>query len=90
MEGFLDFPDSSNIIALEHKIEIESSEIFLFADENKLFRSIYSDPDTLLVQRDIDKMYSWPTNSLLCFHPDKCYSINFVTNLNNAVITTTK
>ena len=56
--------------------EIESSDIFLFADDNKLFRNIYSDSDALLLKRDIDKMYSWSTNSLLCFHRDKCYSIN--------------
>ena len=56
--------------------EIESSGIFLFADDNKLFKNIYSDSDTLLLQRDIDKMHSWSTNSLLRFHPDKYYSIN--------------
>ena len=56
--------------------KIESSEIFLFADDNKLFRSIYSDSDALLLQGDIDKVYSWSTNSLLSFDPDKCYSIN--------------
>ena len=56
--------------------EIESSNIFLFADDNKLFRNIYSDSDALILQRDIDKLYSWSTNSLFRFHPDKCYSIN--------------
>ena len=56
--------------------EIESSEIFLFAGDNKLFRSIYSDSNALLLQGDIDKMYSWSANSLLQFHSDKCYSIN--------------
>ena len=56
--------------------KIESSKIFLFADDNRLFRNIYSDSDALFLQRDIDKMQSWSTNSLLRFHPDKCYSIN--------------
>ena len=56
--------------------EIDSSEIFLSADDNKLFRSIYSDNDALLLQGDIDKMYSWSTNSLHRFYPDKSYSIN--------------
>ena len=37
---------------------------------------MYSDSDGLLLQGDIDKVYSWSTNSLLRFHPDKCYSIN--------------
>ena len=56
--------------------EIESSKMFLFADDNKLFRSIDSDSDALLLQGDIDKMYSWSTSSLLRFHSGKCYSIN--------------
>ena len=56
--------------------ETESSDIFLFADDNKLFKNIYNDSDTLLLQRGINKMHSWSTNSLLRFHPDKCYSIN--------------
>ena len=29
--------------------KIETSEIFLFADDNKLFRSIYNDSDALLL-----------------------------------------
>ena len=56
--------------------EIESSDIFLFADDIELFRNMCSDSDALLLQRDINKMYSWSTNWLLRFHPDKCYSIN--------------
>ena len=36
--------------------EIESCDMFFFADDNKLFRNIYSDSDALLLQRDIDKM----------------------------------
>ena len=51
----------------------ESSDIFLFADDNKLFRNIYIDSNALLLQKDIDEMYSWSKNSLLRFHPDKCY-----------------
>ena len=43
--------------------EIKNSDIFLFADDNKLFRGIYSDSDALLLQGDIEKMYSWSTNS---------------------------
>ena len=56
--------------------KIESFEIFLIADENKLFRNIYSDSDVLLLQGDISKIYWLSTNSSLRFHPDKCYTIN--------------
>ena len=56
--------------------KFESSDIFPFADDNKLFRNIDSVSSDLLLQRDNDKMYSCSTNSLLCFYPDKYYSIN--------------
>ena len=35
--------------------EIESSNILFSADDNKLFRNVYSDSDVLLQQRHIDK-----------------------------------
>ena len=56
--------------------ENESTDIFLFADKKKLFGNIYSDSDALLLQRDIDKIHSWSTNSLLRFDLDKFYSIS--------------
>ena len=56
--------------------ENESTDIFLFADKKKLFGNIYSDSDALLLQRDIDKIRSWSTNSLLRFDLDKFYSIS--------------
>ena len=49
---------------------------FHFAEDNKLFINIYSDNDALLLQGDINKMYSWSTNLLSRFHPDKCYAMN--------------
>ena len=49
---------------------VQHSDLFLFADANKLFKIIFNDEDTALLQKDIDSMFSWTPNSLLLFHPD--------------------
>jgi hypothetical protein len=51
------------------------SEIYLFADDTKIFKDIRKDEDCDILQRDIDNMYAWTNNSLLKFHPDKCTSM---------------
>lgn len=56
--------------------EVHNSNLYLFANDNKLFRSILNEDNALLLQSEIDKMYSWSNNSLLQFHPDKCLSMN--------------
>jgi hypothetical protein len=55
------------------------SEIFLFADDTKLFRSIFNPKDCDTLQNDINSMCSWTDNSLLRFHPDKCKSMRIST-----------
>ena len=50
---------------------VQHSDSFLFADDNKLFKIIFNDEDTVLLQKDIDSMFSWTLNSLLLFHPYK-------------------
>ena len=53
----------------------EKSEIFLFADDTKVFRRIESDADILQLQNDIDNLVKWSETWLLRFHPDKCVSM---------------
>ena len=60
---------------------IEDSEIYLFADDNKLYRAIFNDDDSIKLQDDINRMFHWSTNSLLKFHSsglvdDQCVSIS--------------
>ena len=50
----------------------KTSEIFLFADDMKMFKAIYSKDDCKLLQDDINCTYSWTDSSLLVFHPAKC------------------
>ena len=47
-------------------------EIFLFADDTKIFKDITTVEDCQKLQNDFDNMYNWTSNSLLMFHPDKC------------------
>jgi len=48
------------------------SEIFLFADDTKIFRQIMNINDCELLQADIFKMKEWSDKWKLKFHPDKC------------------
>ena len=51
--------------------DIKHSEVYLFADDTKLFRGIYNPSDCVLLQEDINNISEWSDNSLLKFHPDK-------------------
>ena len=50
---------------------VKYSDLFLFADDNKLFKIIQTEQDSSLLQYDIDSMDNWTLNSLLLFHPKK-------------------
>ena len=54
---------------------IQHSEAYLFADDTKVFKGIFSEKDTERLQEDIDAMFHWTEDSLLRFHPDKCGSM---------------
>ena len=55
---------------------VQHSDLFLFADDNKLFKILFNDADTALLQKDIDSMFSWTLNSLLSFHLNKCFAMD--------------
>ena len=48
------------------------SQVFLLADDTKLYRQIGNDSDHKIFQDDISKRQSWEDDWLLKFHPDKC------------------
>lgn len=52
-----------------------NSEIFLFADDTKIFKEITSPSNKIELQQDLDSMLQWTKDSLLQFHPDKCSSM---------------
>lgn len=52
-----------------------NSEVFLFADDTKVFKQIKSADDAPKLQEDINRMLDWTKDSLLEFHPEKCKSM---------------
>ena len=48
----------------------EKSEIFLFANDTKIFRKIESEADTIQLHKDIDNLVKRSEIWLLRFHPD--------------------
>ena len=51
---------------------IKSYELFLFADDMKLFHAIYTEEDCTSLQQDLILAEQWTNTSLLKFHPNKC------------------
>jgi len=49
-----------------------NSELFLYADDTKIFRKIKCQEDCKKLQEDIECMKNWSDTWLLRFHPDKC------------------
>ena len=52
------------------------NEIYLFADDTKLYSVVNSDLDRMHLQDDLDRLYDWSNKWLLKFHPKKCKSIS--------------
>ena len=62
--------------------------MFLFADENKLFKIITEQYSSML-QYDIDSMYNWTLNSLLLLHPKKCFTMHIDSKSTSSIIQAT-
>ena len=52
------------------------SDIFLFADDTKIFRTTKSTDDRKTLQEDINIMLNWADKWQLEFHPNKCVSMS--------------
>ena len=63
----------------------ESSNMFLYADDLKIFRQINSIEDGEALQNDLDNLYDWTRYSLLKFHPQKCVSMRLETKYAKAL-----
>ena len=62
-----------------------SSEIFLFADDTKIFKEIKQKRDCDLLQNDLDFMQLWTDIWLLRFHPQKCHAMTIGVRKTNLV-----
>lgn len=56
---------------------ITQSQFLLFADDLKIYRSIYSSEDCGRLQSDVDGLYSWSQMNGLDLNIKKCHSISF-------------
>ena len=61
---------------------IVSSNLFMFADDLKLYRSITQPLDTTLLQHDVNTLFHWTQTWLLKLSIPKCYVMS-VGNINN-------
>ena len=57
------------------------SEIYLFADDAKLFKHILSDSDQEMLQKGVDELYKWTIEWLLNLNISKCKVISFGRNV---------
>ena len=48
------------------------SDLYLFADDTKIFRTIMRDTDTVHLQADLHSMSNWCDTWLLNLNPEKC------------------
>ena len=58
------------------------SELFLYADDLKIFKEISSEEDAEALQQDLDRLYDWT----LRFHPDKCVVMRYMMSSRNTCI----
>ena len=68
---------------------VKYSHLLLSADDNKLFKIIQTEQDSSLLQYDIDSMYNWILNSLLLFHPKKCFTMHIDSKSTSSIIQAT-
>ena len=59
------------------------SNIFLFADDTKIFTNSSTDQGIQDLQQDLDKLMDWSNNWLLKFHPSKCRVLDINTKEGN-------
>ena len=62
------------------------SELFLYADDLKIYKEISSEEDAEALQQDLDRLYDWTKYSFLRFHPDKCVVMRYMMSSRNTSI----
>ena len=78
------------VIYINTHIEVvRYSDLFLFADDNKHFKIVQPEQDSSPLQYDIDSVYNWTLNSLLLFHPKKCFTTHIDSKSTGSIIQAT-
>ena len=65
------------------------TQIRLFADDSLLYRTILSEKDTIILQKDLNKLQEWENIWKMEFHPQKCQVLR-ITNKRNFIKNTYK
>jgi hypothetical protein len=60
-------------------------EPFLFADDAKLYKHIYSEQDSIVLNESCQKLFKWCENWLMNINIDKCKVLSFAHNKNEII-----
>ncbi len=60
------------------------SEVFLFADDTKIYKTIENVNDQAILQSDLDQLNQWSDKWLLRFHPAKCKHMHIGKHIENS------
>ena len=63
-----------------------TANLFIYADDLKIFKEICSEEDAESLQEDLYKLYNWTQYSLLRLHPEKCVVMRYTMNAKNTEI----
>ena len=61
------------VIYINDLPDVVHSQIYLFADDTKILKTVQNQQDSLELQNDINALDDWSRAWLLKFHPDKCH-----------------
>ena len=64
---------------------VVESPIALFADDAYIYRSIATDSDVKILQKDLNNLVEWENNWSMEFHPDKCQLLR-ITNKRKIIV----
>ena len=57
------------------QMQLAISEVYMYADDTKLYREIKTIEDQRILQKDLDTLTKWSEIWLLKFHPEKCLNL---------------
>ena len=64
------------------------TNIALYADDTKIWRTIKNDEDHMILQKDIDALHDWSIKNKMNFHPHKCKVLSVTSqNERNHILT---
>ena len=70
------------VIFINDLPEKVKSQMFLFADDTKIFRQVNGPDDHSILQDNINNMLDWANKWQLKFHPAKCVSMSINRRMN--------